>query len=153
MRPGIRKGEIRLKIPIFIIFAIFLLASCNNTKKATEAELQQYPEANVQASPDTLEIRQIDGTSIHVVGYGNMFISYTETIDGYTIVTNDQGVYEYAKQTDDGDLKPDGIKVHDPGKRDKKELRHLKHMPKHLRYQSPKLDELIKRQHKWDKQR
>lgn len=90
-----------------------------------------------------MHIVQLDGTPLDITGLGNMHLSYTETTDGYTIIRNNKGIFEYAEQTFDGDLKPSGRVAHNPGYRTDKEKRYLKRVSKHLRYESPTLDKLM----------
>jgi hypothetical protein len=111
-------------------------------KKSTDTEQG----AGVQANSDTIPIQEMDGTILHIVGFGNIFMNYTETIDGYTVVLDDAGLYNYAKLTKTGDLVPNGIVAHDPLDRKKKEIKALRKIPKHLRYQGEVLEKLKKRQ-------
>ncbi len=69
------------------------------------------------------------------------YISYTETVDGYTILLNEAGEWCYAIRKGD-DLVPSRVKVHEPGQRDEKEIRFLRKLPKHLRYGPSKIQEL-----------
>jgi len=46
--------------------------------------------------PDPVTILQPDGSELTIVGHGNIDENYTETIDGYTVVKNNKGIYEYA---------------------------------------------------------
>ena len=101
--------------------------------------------SGVEASQDTIAIRQIDGSTIHVIGFGNIRVSYTETIDGYTLMLNPVGLYEYAVQTKDGNLTYGGVPAHDPKDRKGKEKRYLKKKATmHLRYQNPALENILK---------
>lgn len=118
------------------------LQAQDQEKKNTEQDLT----AGVQASPDTIPLMQMDGTILHIIGYGNIFLNYTETIDGYTIVLNDAGFYEYAKLASDGNLVPGGMIARDPQNRTKKENRKLRKFPKHLRYEGEVLEKINKRQ-------
>jgi len=130
-----------------------LVSGINNTAKAqgtkkgqsAKSRFADSANASVGLSADTIPLREPDDTKLHIVGYGNMWLSYTETIDGYTILTNDIGVYEYVRQAKDGDLLLTGIKADDPDKRDKKEIGFLKKWPKHLRYQSPYIESMLKK--------
>lgn len=102
--------------------------------------------AGVQANSDTIPILEMDGTTLHIVGYGNIFMNYTETIDGYTVVLDDAGLYNYAELAKNGDLVPNGTVAHDPQDRNKKEIRKLRKVQKHLRYQGEVLEKLKQRQ-------
>ena len=60
-----------------------------------------------------------------------MIKSWTETLDGYSIVKNKDGIYEYA-QDNNGELVPSGFLVVENGlNQDKKNF--LKKQSKHLR--------------------
>jgi hypothetical protein len=135
-----------------VIFAFLVfIVGCGHTKKAQNTETPatdttvKQAEQQVSISPDTISLRQIDGTVIDIIGAGNMNLSYTETTDGYTIILNGQGLYEYAKQAKDGDLIPTGVRAHNPDKREKSEIKFLSKKPKHLRYQNPRLNEILER--------
>lgn len=100
-------------------------------------------------SYDTLNIVQLDGTKLTVIGFGKFYIAYNETIDGYTVVRNDRGVFEYAKLAGNGDLVPTGVIAHNPGNRNEDEKDFLENHPKHLRYEPPKLNELKEKQNRF----
>ena len=91
---------------------------------------------------DVIEFPQRDGSRLHINGLRIGRIYYTETIDGYTIVLNDDGLYEYAELTNEGDLEPSGVRANDPEQRADEEQRFLRNHDKHIRYEPPKLDEL-----------
>src|SRR3954447_15518940 len=68
-----------------------------------------------------------DGTEVTLRGWGNQFEAVFETLDGFTVVTGDDGFYEYARLTDDGQtLVPSGTRV---GEADPEALA----LPKHVR--------------------
>jgi len=98
--------------------------------------------------PDTVVIRQFDGTNLHVVCSGNAPFVYCETTDGYTLVMDKVGVYEYAKKSGGGDLKPDGTTAKDEKDRTTAEKLKVGGIHKHLRYTGAKLKELLAKQKK-----
>ena len=105
----------------------------------------------ISVSPNPITIKQPNGTKLSIIGKGNMHISYTETTDGYTLVKNKKGIYEYAlinKTT--GDLVPSGYSAHNPTRRSKKEVHFLRKIKKHNKYQPPKLDSLLIEQKKFN---
>lgn len=97
-------------------------------------------------STNAFVLNQLNGEPITVVGRGNMHLSYSETIDGYTIIRNNEGIYEYAELSSKGQLKPSGVAAHDPGNRDEKEKKHVNKLEKHLRHEDPYLSELRNKQ-------
>ena len=91
----------------------------------------QIPVSDCPASPYAIDITQPDGTKISIIGKGSMKNSWTETLDGYSIVKNKDGVYEYA-QKDNNRLIPSGFLVQeDKNNVDKQNF--LDKQTKHLR--------------------
>ncbi|MGZ8568176.1 MAG: hypothetical protein ACXWW0_02195 [Bacteroidia bacterium] len=101
---------------------------------------------STETGSDTIPLRQMDGTVLHIIGVGTVFEAYTETIDGYTIVLAKDGFYYYAVPIKSGDLKPSDVRAKDPKQRSKKEKKKLKSLPKHLRFTGEKLEEIKKQQ-------
>lgn len=97
---------------------------------------------DINACPFPIKITQVDGSKLTIIGLGNMFISYTESIDSFTLVKNTRDIYEFAKLSPNGDLIPSGVRARDPRSRTKKQRIYLKNKPKHLRYTGEKLLEL-----------
>ncbi|TAE86990.1 MAG: M6 family metalloprotease domain-containing protein, partial [Bacteroidetes bacterium] len=83
--------------------------------------------SNCPALPIVNELKQPDGTSISLIGVGNEAIHYLETQEGYTVLKNQEGVYEFAIPDQNGNLTTSGIKAIN-GVLTKIEI------PKHLRY-------------------
>ena len=83
--------------------------------------------SNCPALPIVNELKQPDGTSISLIGVGNEAIHYLETSEGYTVLKNQEGVYEFAIPDQNGNLTTSGIKAIN-GVLTKIEI------PKHLRY-------------------
>lgn len=97
--------------------------------------------SNCPASPEPLTVKQPDGSSITIVAKGNHIVNYSETLDGYTVVKNKKGVFEYAKSLN-GDLVPSGVPAHDLKTRTTKEASFLTDNTAHLRYGAEKIQEL-----------
>lgn len=152
------------------ILGILLLVSLSacGTQKSAQTQTQQTGQTadtsktiapppgfnNYAAGPpagtDTVLISQPDESKLHIIGFGNMFISYTETMDGYSLIMNKQGIYEYATRGDGGDLVGSGVDARDPKDRSKTDEAFLANIPKHLRYDGKKLRDLLEKQHKWE---
>ena len=93
--------------------------------------------SNCPASPETLQVIQSDGTLISIIGKGNMTSSWSETTDGYSIISVN-GIYEYAKKVN-GELQGTGIKARDPQNRISSELNYISTIQKSIR---PDIDPL-----------
>lgn len=91
-------------------------------------------------SPNPLTITQTDGSSISIIGKGNRFQSRTETTDGYTIIQNSSGIYEYAQSDNQGNLISSGIKANDINQRNQQEIGFLSSISKHLQTTNPTLN-------------
>lgn len=58
---------------------------------------------------------------------------YTETLDGYTVLKNREGIYEYAIMGSKNRLVPGGVKANDAENRKRGERNYLRGTEKHLR--------------------
>lgn len=67
--------------------------------------------SNCPVSPEANTITQNDGSKITLVAYGNEQESYLETLEGYTVLVNGNGIFEYAYIDANGNLSPSGIKA------------------------------------------
>lgn len=68
----------------------------------------------VPASPYPVQYVLPDGDSITIQLHGDEFFHWTSTEDGYTLLLNPAGYYEYASQDEYGNLKCSGIRAHNP---------------------------------------
>jgi len=71
----------------------------------------QSQRSNCPASPYPLTITQGDGSSLTIQITGNEMLHYKETPEGYTVLTNKDGIYEYAIADSEGNLQLSGIKA------------------------------------------
>ena len=89
----------------------------------------QIPGFYYPVSPYSIEIIQPDNTKISIVGKGNMVNSWTETLDGFSIIKNKDGIYEYA-QENNGELVSSGFLVVEDGlNQDKKNFLKEQRLP------------------------
>jgi len=130
-------------ICLFSLFSTFLNAQGKSEgDKAPPFDIKGYLS---EKYIDTVVIYQLDNSKLQVVGVQNKAATYTETIDGYTIILNELGFYEYAKNNKGGDLVLSGVFATSPELREKKEIKYLKKHSKHIRYTGDKLYFLIAR--------
>lgn len=85
----------------------------------------------VPAHPGLNVMRQPDGTTVTLQLVGDEFYHFTRTSDGYTIVPNAEGGYEYAVMRS-GSLTASGVLAHDAGARTQGELDLLAQVGKNL---------------------
>jgi len=88
----------------------------------------------VIAYPYPVEITQPDGSKLTVILKGDEHVKWAQTIDGYSILRNAKGVYEYAIKNSNGDMIPSGIKVSNIEKRTNAEVQLLQKVEKYLAY-------------------
>ncbi|MEN8223977.1 MAG: M6 family metalloprotease domain-containing protein [Bacteroidota bacterium] len=77
------------------------------------------------AYPDPMQVSQSDGTVITVILQGDERIKWAKTLDGYTLLYNDAGIYEYGILDASGSLVPSGLKAHDVAERTPNEVSFL----------------------------
>ena len=92
------------------------------------------PSFAVTAYPHPVQITQRDGTKITVIMQGDERVKWAKTTDGYALIFNSQGVYEYAKQDASGDMVPTGVKARDVAERTRQDSILLLSTPKDLTY-------------------
>ena len=85
----------------------------------------------IPAHPGTAQVLQPDGTSITLRLCGDEWQHYATTVDGYTVVQNQQGYYVYAT-LQDGQLVPTTQVAHDADQRTAAEQAWLAGIQKHL---------------------
>jgi M6 family metalloprotease-like protein len=88
----------------------------------------------VPACPYPVEYKQPDGSTITIVLKGDERIHWATSADGYALLLNSAGFYEYAKKAVSGDLTLSGVRSHNPDKRTPEENVFLKKSMKDLRY-------------------
>jgi M6 family metalloprotease-like protein len=68
----------------------------------------------VTAYPNPTQYKQPDGSTLTIQLQGDEFVHWATTVDGYTIMTNASGTYEYAKTDNDGYMVYSGIQANNP---------------------------------------
>ena len=85
----------------------------------------------VPPSPRPVTVTLSDGSQIQLVGRGSDHLHWTETTDGYTVVRNEVGDYEYAIRRD-GKLISSGVRAVNLEDRSLQQMRQLLAIPKNL---------------------
>lgn len=100
---------------------------------------------NLKASiafPGLINFRQPDGTTIRIFLKGDEKAKWAETEDGYTIMTNSKGNYEYAVVQNLSDMVSSGVQAKNQEERSSEELKMLSSIEKHLRFNYTQLSKI-----------
>jgi M6 family metalloprotease-like protein len=95
---------------------------------------------SVMAFPYPIDFKQNDGTTIKIILRGDESLHWAETTDGYTLLKNDQGIFEYATKNSSNDLVCSGIKAKDISLRTSTESQFLSKQPTKLSYSSSQVN-------------
>ncbi|MEI6555483.1 MAG: leucine-rich repeat protein [Paludibacter sp.] len=122
-----------MKKEIKISFALLLLSF---------ASLQL---CNLQASiafPGLINFKQPDGSTIRIFLKGDEKAKWAETEDGYSIMTNSKGIYEYAVVQNISDMISSGVQAKNQEERSTDEIKMLSAVEKHLRFNNAQLSRI-----------
>ena len=90
------------------------------------------------AFPKPADVKQPDGTVFTLCLHGDEFLSFSTTIDGYTVVKGADGFYRYAEKNADGQLKATDVIARNPEARTVAEVSFLSARKKMV---APKMSE------------
>lgn len=110
------KGDILYKILLTI--TLFFVVNCQEVIAAT-------------AYPWLVSIVQPDGSKLRIYLRGDEHLKWAESEDGYSLLYNAKGIFEYAQSDSNGNLKPSGIVAKDIELRDGKSQALLQNLQKH----------------------
>lgn len=88
----------------------------------------------VIAYPFPIEIVQPDGTKLTIVIKGDEHVKWAQTVDGYSILRNAIGIYEYASYDTKSGMVPSGILVKNVKDRSVEDNQYLNKLSKGLTY-------------------
>lgn len=86
----------------------------------------------IPAYPNPIEFTQPDGSMFMLIMMGDEKVRWAQTLDGYTLLFNKHGFYEYAIVNDEGSLVPSGIKPNDIDSRTENEKKFISKIGKGL---------------------
>lgn len=89
---------------------------------------------SINAYPYPIEITQPDGSKITILLKGDENIKWTQTEDGFSIMRNAKGIFEYATLDSNNDMVPSGIKARNLKERTEKETSFLSKISKNIFY-------------------
>ena len=98
----------------------------------------------VTAYPELVKFLQPDkSTTLMLYLMGDEKVHWAETIDGYSLVTNDDGYFVYATKDAMGNMMPSNFVATDVENRNARTIRFLETTPKHLRYSKMQIDAML----------
>lgn len=98
------------------------------------AQSDKQPIRGVPACPKVVLHTEADGNVVEVIQRGDASFNWLTTKDGYTILKNSKGYFEFAKKTAKGKLVPSGVRCKAGTAADK----FKKSVPKNLKGKKPK---------------
>jgi len=99
----------------------------------------------VPARREPIDFELPDGTTLSIRLRGDEFVSWRTTLDGFTLLFNEEGFLEYAVSDENGDLKLSGIRANDENRRSAQEINFLKTLERDLRFSRSQLNEKLHR--------
>lgn len=88
----------------------------------------------VSAYPNSITLTQPDGSKITVYLRGDEHLKWAQTVDGYSVMRNGSGVFEYAKLDASQNMIPSGVMARDLQERNNDDIQVLSRIPKGLTY-------------------
>ena len=90
----------------------------------------------VSAYPFPVEISQPDGTKITVILKGDEHLKWAQTLDGYSVMRNSKGIFEYTTMNSAQDMIPSGVQAKNETERSSSDVLFLGNVKKGLTYSS-----------------
>jgi immune inhibitor A len=101
----------------------------------------------VPANSTPITIKQPNGKTLTFILRGDERISWAETLDGYTLLYNEKGNWEFACLDDYKNLVPSGILACNKDERGDEENTFLKDIKPHIFYSKSQTDSMLNRNH------
>ena len=97
----------------------------------------------VPAYPGLVDFVQPDGKTINIYKMGDERVKWAQTSDGYSLLFNENGFYEYAILDDAGDMKTSGYIAHEISERTVSENQFLSTIQKKLSFSKSQVNMLL----------
>jgi len=116
---------------VVVLAALNLVQAQNTTMPRVSYQIQSN---GIPAKPEFITYQQPDGSQINIKLNGDAAIHWATSADGYTLLSNVNGFYEYAKLDENNNLISTGIIASDENNRDISEITLLNSIPKGLNF-------------------
>lgn len=97
----------------------------------------------VTAFPEKVQFTQPDGQKVLVTMKGDEFLKFAETEDGYTLLYNEEGYFNYAYINDEGNLVPSTFNAHNISERSELEVQFLQTILTHLYFSEVQINSIL----------
>ncbi|MCL2681903.1 MAG: M6 family metalloprotease domain-containing protein [Bacteroidales bacterium] len=97
----------------------------------------------VPANPTPDNYTLPDGSVITLLQRGDEFVNWVTTLDGFTLLLNKDGFFEYAIQDQAGDLTLSDVRAHNESKRMVEERSFVANLPQGLSYSSFQIETML----------
>jgi M6 family metalloprotease-like protein len=126
---------------IFVIITFFVTHTIHSQNQFPKPKFKARS-TGVPATPDEIKITEPDGGTVNAHIKGDGAVHWYQTKEGYTILKDKSGFYEYAVSDKKGNLKSSGFKVNNRLKSKSEELNFLSKTTKDLRYSKSQAETL-----------
>jgi len=97
----------------------------------------------IPADPNPIKFTQPDGSVVTILLKGDENIHWAESLDGYTLIGNGNGGWDYAVLNSSGDLTCSGFFAKEIRKRSCREKRMLRRIPKKLNFSTKQINDKL----------
>ncbi len=97
----------------------------------------------IPAPPFSITYSQPDGTTLEMFNRGDEYVHWGETLDGYTVLSNEQGYKVYAQVDKNGDIYPSEVIAHNSSSRNTEELTFLSNQERYLNFSDTQIERLL----------
>ena len=96
---------------------------------------------SIPSTPELIKFIQNDGSRLNMYQFGDEFIHWSETVDGYTILNDGNNLFYYAKKDRQDNLIRSDVQAHNINERDSNEGIFLRSLERHLRFSKNQIDQ------------
>ncbi|MBN2829892.1 MAG: M6 family metalloprotease domain-containing protein [Candidatus Cloacimonetes bacterium] len=98
------------------------------------------PLTAIPAPPYAITYMQPDGSTLEMFNRGDEFVHWGESLDGYTLLSNNDGYKVYAVQDENGGIMPGSVIANNLSSRTSEETAFLASNPKYLHYSASQIE-------------
>jgi M6 family metalloprotease-like protein len=133
-----------LNTVVLTVVVMFATLNVGLAQKSKLPKVQYQVQGNgIPASPKQINYKQPDGSFINITLKGDAAVHWAISDDGYTLLSNSNGFYEYAKLDEKGDLISTGVNACNAENRKSNEIAILQSVPKGISYSEKQIKQRL----------